>query len=78
MKYLVLFAVLAVAFGIWSSKRRAEAQLRQQRQARPPPPRLQAMVACARCGLHLPQTEAAGDGQGHWYCQEHAPRARGQ
>lgn len=71
MKYLVLFVVLAVAFGIWSGKRRAEAQVRQQRKARPP--QLQAMVACERCGMHLPQSEAGSDGQGHWYCPEHTP-----
>jgi len=34
------------------------------------------MVRCARCGLHLPQTEAVQDSTGHWFCSE-AHRAQG-
>lgn len=30
----------------------------------------QAMVACAHCALHLPQTEAVADPQGRWFCGE--------
>ncbi|KAF1048577.1 PP0621 family protein [Xylophilus sp.] len=73
MKYLVLLAVLAAAFGIWNNRRRAEVQQRRQRAARSRPGAPQPMVACAACGLHLPRTEAASDGQGRWYCQEHRP-----
>lgn len=72
MKYLLLFLVLAIAYGMWRGKRR-----------QPPPaarpghrPQLpQDMVACAHCGLHLPRTEALAHG-GHYYCcAEHRPSA---
>ncbi len=36
----------------------------------------QAMVACAHCALHLPQTEAVADAQGRWFC-DHAHRLAG-
>ncbi|GKT24007.1 PP0621 family protein [Acidovorax sp. SUPP3334] len=61
MKYLVLLVVLVIAFGVWRSRR-----------AVPPPaatrPALpQAMVSCARCGVHIPRSEALSDG-GPSYC----------
>lgn len=70
MKYLVLLVVLAVAFGIWRSRRAPEAT-----SAKPAPSPLalpQNMLACARCGVHIPQAEAlvASDHQAYC-CAEH-------
>lgn len=66
MKYLLVLLVLVVAVGIWRSKRRTEAAER-----RAPAPALkqpQNMVACAHCGLHLPQADAVTDGASQYYC----------
>lgn len=34
----------------------------------PPPAPPQAMVACAHCGLHLPQADAVADADGRLFC----------
>lgn len=63
-KLLVLLAVLALAYALWRNG---------QRRSRPPappakrPPTPQAMVACARCGVHLPDADAL-HADGDAYC----------
>ncbi|WCM87573.1 PP0621 family protein [Acidovorax sp. NCPPB 3576] len=63
MKYLVLLAVLVIAFGVWRNQRRRE--MPPPAAARPALP--QAMVSCARCGVHIPRSEALTD-SGPSYC----------
>ena len=60
MKYLLVLVVVMIAIGIWRNKRRVAASERQSTgPARNSAPRqLQNMVACAHCGLHLPQSDA--------------------
>jgi len=73
MKYLVLLAVLAVAYGLWRNRRAKDAPVQR---ARPPAPALpQAMLACAHCGVHIPQADALMAGSRPYCCAEH--RARG-
>lgn len=65
MKYLLLFAFLAVVWWLWS-KRQARGVADASPQQDPAPEK---MVACAYCGVHLPESEgiAAGD---RIYCSE--------
>lgn len=70
MKYLVLFAVLALVYAIWRSQR----ALPPDTPDRPSKPRAsapQAMVSCARCGVHLPQSEALQKGGRSYCCAAH-------
>lgn len=70
MKYLVLLAVLVIAYMVWRSSRI---------ERRGPPPGAtgaatnpQEMIACPVCGLHLPLADAVTDSKGLAYCsQEH-------
>jgi uncharacterized protein len=69
MKFLLVFAVVWIAFWIWRQGRRAEL-----RERKPPAAssvnkigQPQEMIACARCGLHLPATDAVQGHQGS-YC----------
>lgn len=72
MKYLVLLAVLVVAFGIWRSRRRSEAA--SSSETRRPLALPQDMVACAHCGVHVPQADAVVLA-GHTFCStEHRDR----
>ena len=79
MKYLLVLAVVLVAFWIWRNNRRAE------REAAAPPstPRAapsgspSAMVACRHCGLHLPAAEAVTGAAGVYCCAEHRRLAEG-
>ena len=67
MKYLVLLVVLVVAFGIWRSRRAPDTSEKK-------PPRLalpQDMLACAHCGIHIPQAEALMLGAQAYCCAEH-------
>lgn len=72
MKYVLLIVV--VAFVLWLMFGRSA---RQRSVARQAPPRTTtsapgpaAMIACAHCGVHLPQPEAVFDPEGRPYCGE--------
>lgn len=75
MKYLVLLAVLVVAYLLWRNARLAERDARDDPAARRPgPPLPQEMVRCAACGLHLPRADAVAGANGLHYCSpEHLP-----
>ncbi len=69
MKYLVLLVVLVVAFGIWRSRRAPDAS---DKKPSPSPLALpQDMLACAHCGIHIPQAEALMLGNQAYCCAEH-------
>jgi uncharacterized protein len=72
MKYLVLLVVLVVAVGIWRSRRASDGPQPSARAAQPPREALpQAMLACAHCGVHLPQAEALMEGSRPYCSAEH-------
>lgn len=83
MKYLLVLAVVVVAFHVWRNNRRAERQERQEREAAAPPRPARAtgqpiaMVACRACGTHLPQNEAVTGRQGSYCSAEHRQRIEG-
>lgn len=68
MKYLLVLAVVVVAFYIWRNNRLAD-----RGDAAPPNPSRRPatpaiMVACRQCGTHLPQSEAVQGRDGSCYC----------
>jgi uncharacterized protein len=70
MKYLILLAILAVAYLLWRNARL------QRRDAPPkgggPAASPQDMVRCPVCSLHLPRGDAVAGSDGVMYCsQEH-------
>lgn len=75
MKYLLLVAVIAVAYLLWRNARIA----RDPRAGGRPggtPAAPQEMVSCPVCGLHLPRADAVTGKDGLPYCsQEHRLRA---
>lgn len=79
MKYLLLVALLVVAYLVWRNAR-------IERRNPPPGPGRgadavggpQEMVSCPVCGLHLPKADAVTGADGLPYCsQEHRLRAGG-
>jgi uncharacterized protein len=76
MKYLLLAAVLVIAYLLWRNARIG-------RDASPPGRRPQAgtpqeMVSCPVCGVHLPRGEALIGRDGQPYCShEHRLRSGG-
>lgn len=69
MKFVLVFAVVFIAIWIWRRNRREEMQSRPPDTRKPPAAGApQAMVRCARCGLHLPAADALIAPDGKTYC----------
>ncbi|HVE54350.1 MAG TPA: PP0621 family protein [Ramlibacter sp.] len=72
MKYLLVLAVVVVAYMLWRNARLAARDAARK----PPPPLPQEMVSCAACGLHLPKADAVAGTNGLLYCSpEHRLRS---
>ncbi|MFC0594339.1 PP0621 family protein [Ottowia pentelensis] len=69
--------LLVVLFGVWLWRRGR----RLDAPPAPPPPRsdgaVQPMVACARCGVHVPQSSAVSGRAGLYCCEAHRREAEG-
>lgn len=76
MKFLLVFAVLAVAYWVWRSNRRPPppSSGETRRPAAKAPPQLE-MVRCAVCGLHLPKEDAVNTAQASYCGAEHRRQA---
>jgi uncharacterized protein len=69
MKYLVLIAVLVIAYMVWRSKRVARGGAAKPSAKRAPQGAgPQEMIACPVCGLHLPRVDAITGSNGLQYC----------
>jgi len=64
MKYLLLFAVIAVVWLLWKKHSAPSGK------AVPPTPRdPERMVVCAHCGVHLPVSDSVSE-QGRHFCSD--------
>lgn len=70
MKFLLVLAVVVVAFWVWRNNRLTDRDDSPAPAPRPPQ-RPATMVACAQCGMHLPEIEAVTGGRGAYCCHEH-------
>lgn len=74
MKFLLVFAVVLVAFWVWRNDRQNGDS--GESKARPPsnngPVR---MVACRQCGTHIPEAEQLPGRLGSYCCAEHRRQA---
>jgi uncharacterized protein len=71
-KLLLLIVVIGIAVWMVTTRRRPPAA--------PPPPKAKGpasqagpptpMLACAHCGVHLPQSDAVNDAEGRAFCSE--------
>lgn len=69
MKFLLVAAVVVFVLWIAGASRRRVAGRRARSEAPAPPPARENMVACSRCGVHLPRSEAL-PGRGGLFCSE--------
>ncbi len=65
MKFLVLLLLAAIIWLAWKKSR-------APRPAAPPAERpAEAMVSCAHCGVHLPESESVPEGNLRYCCRAH-------
>lgn len=76
MKFLVLIAVLLIAFWFWRAAREAARGEPPPGPAKPTaePPRLE-MVRCETCGIHLPESDAVRANAAYYCSVEHLNQA---
>jgi uncharacterized protein len=74
LKFLLVFAVLLVAFYIWRANRKPERGAPPAAPRPAEPPQLE-MVRCAVCGLHLPKADAITTQAGAYCSTEHRQQA---
>ncbi len=81
MKYLIVLAVLAVAFWIWRSNRAGRQSQRVPKSSKSGPGSastpVQAMLQCAHCGVHLPAGDAVSGKRGRYCSPEHRAQLEG-
>lgn len=75
MKFLLVLAVLMVAFWVWRNNRQQDGAGTPGPAQRRTPPRPANMVACAHCAMHLPEDEAVPGRSGSYCCHEHRRQA---
>jgi uncharacterized protein len=81
MKYLLVLAVLAVAFWIWRNNRQSEKTQSIKAHRKPTPQGTlaepQRMLQCTVCGVHLPAAEAISGRQGSYCSVAHRAQLEG-
>ena len=70
MKFLVLAIVLVLVVWLFFGRGRKPPQAPPKKPAAHGDGAAQAMIACAHCGVHLPQSEALADAAGRLFCSE--------
>lgn len=66
-KILFWVVVVAVGWAAWSMIRLSQRK-REQVERRAGKREPEKIVACAKCGVHLPASEALSGGGDNWYC----------
>lgn len=77
MKYLLVLAVVVVAFWVWRNNRQSDAGAQPRKVPVPTPGVPVVMVACRTCGTHLAQDDALPGKQGRYCSAEHRQQLEG-
>jgi len=75
MKYLLLLAIVLLV--LWLLRQKSAGRTPPVRRKPPPPAAAAEIVACTRCGLHLPRPEAVGGQRGLYCSAAHRQEAEG-
>lgn len=66
---LIAILILVLILGWWAS--RALERRKRRPRASPKKPGPERMLACAHCGVHIPESEGVRDDSGFYCCPEH-------
>jgi len=67
MKYLLLLALIGVIWWSWKKRNQLPREDVTENRDRAP----EKMVVCARCGVHLPESDALTEGGKTYCCEAH-------
>ncbi len=70
MKFLLLLLVIGVAFWVLRGRLRGGGAAPPEPGKATKTPPAQAMLACAHCGVHLPQGDVVADADGRPFCSD--------
>ena len=70
-----LLRIIIVLIGLWLVLQIIKRALAARQKPSPDQPSLAKMVACAQCGVYVPETEAIRDGDNLFCCEEHRKAA---
>lgn len=66
-----LLRLIIILFGLWLVLKIIKRALASRENQPSRKPSITSMVACAQCGVHLPESEAAQKDGKHYCCEEH-------
>ncbi len=66
-----LLRLIIILFGLWLVLQIIKRALASHEKRPPRKPSIASMVACAHCGVHLPESEAIQKNGKHYCCEEH-------
>jgi uncharacterized protein len=66
-----LLRIIIILIGLWLVLTIIKRALASRRKPQPDKPAVAKMVACAHCGVHIPESEAVCDGDRHYCSEEH-------
>ena len=72
-----LLRIAIILIGIWLVIRMIKRALARPSRDRTPGGSAQKMLACAHCGVYVPQSEAVYDGGKAYCCKDHVRAGRG-
>lgn len=70
MKFLLLIAVIGIALWLFKARGRSSGAPSTPKAKKPAAPTTTSMLACAHCGVHLPQADTVTDAAGRPFCTE--------
>jgi len=70
-----LLRIIILLIGVWLVLQIIKRALGTRRTPPPGKPSIAKMVACAYCGVHVPETEAIRNGEKMYCCEEHRRKA---
>ncbi|BAV33229.1 hypothetical protein SCL_0911 [Sulfuricaulis limicola] len=66
-----LLRLIIILIGLWLVLTIIKRALASLQKPAPDKPAVTKMVACAHCGMHIPESEAVRDGNRHYCSEEH-------
>ncbi|MHB8623798.1 MAG: PP0621 family protein [Sulfuricaulis sp.] len=71
-----LLRIVIILIGLWLVLQLVRRSRTTRQNPYPAPPPIAKMVCCGHCGVHVPESEAIGDNNNVYCCEDHRNMAR--